>query len=325
MRLPHYVALVVLSTLWGSAFMLVKVALDELTPLTLVEGRLSGAALFLATVLVVTGRSLPRSPRPWLIFAVMGVVNMVFPFTLLAWGQQHIESSQAAILVASMPLSTGILAHFWINERLTTDRALGVLVGFAGVFVLIGGDLGDLTESSTLAQLAVLVGVFGYAVGTVFARRYLQDGDPVVFATGQTIVAAAIMAPVALAVDQPFDLAISAKVGLSWATLGLVNSGVAYLLFFWLLQRVTATQASMVTYLVPVTALFLGALVLDERLGANSFVGLAVIVAGVWIVNGGGSWLAQRVRGERAAAEVGAVGGGADGEDGPRRPPAGTT
>ena len=304
MRLPHYAALVVLSTLWGSAFMLIKVALDEVPPLTLVAGRLAGAALFLAAALVVTGRSLPRSRGPWLIFALLGVVNMVLPFTLLTWGQQHIESSLAAILVASMPLSTGILAHFWIKERLTTDRALGVLVVFAGVFVLIGGGLGDLTESSTLGQLAILVGVLGYAFGTVFARRYLEDGDPLVLATGQTIVAVAVIAPVALAVDQPFDLVISAKVGLAWGTLGLVNSAIAYMLFFSLLRRVTATQASMVTYLIPITALFLGALVLDERLGANSFAGLAVIILGVWIVNGGGSWLAQRVRGEREPAVV---------------------
>ena len=293
--------------------MLVRVVLDEVPPLTLVAGRLTGAFAFLAVALLLTGRSLPiarwpsgqgRGPKPWQTFLLLGLVNNVFPFSMLTWGQQHIESSLAAILVASMPLSTGILAHFWIKERLTTDRALGVLVGFAGVFVLIGGDLRDLTESSTLGQLAILVGVLGYAFGTVFARRYLEDGDPLVLATGQTIVAVAVIAPVALAVDQPFDLVISAKVGLAWGTLGLVNSAVAYLLFFWLLRRVTATQASMVTYLIPVTALFLGALVLDERLGANSFAGLAVIILGVWIVNGGGSWLALRVRGEREPAVV---------------------
>ncbi len=222
--------LIVLSVIWGSAFMLVKVVLEEVPPLTLVAGRLSGAALFLAIALVVTGRSLPRSPGPWLIFALLGVVNMVFPFTLLTWGQQHIESSLAAILVASMPLSTGILAHFWIKERLTTDRALGVLVGFAGVFVLIGGDLRDLTESSTLGQLAIIGGVLGYAFGTVFARRYLQDADPVETAAGQTLVGTALMLPIALAVDRPFDLSISVKVGFAWATLGVLASAVALII-----------------------------------------------------------------------------------------------
>ncbi len=293
--------------------MLVKVVLDEVPPLTLVAGRLTGAFLFLAVTLLVTGRSLPRTRRPWLVFLILGVVNNVFPFTLLTWGQQHIESSLAAILTASMPLSTVVLAHFWVSERLTVDRALGVLIGFGGVFVLIGGDLGGVMDSSTLGQLAIVGGVLGYSFGTVFARRYLQDADPPVIAAGQTLVATAVMVPVALAVDQPFDLSISAKAGLAWATVGVLSSAVAYLLFFWLIRRVTATEVSMVTYLIPITAVFLGVLVLDERVGANSFAGLAVIILGVWIVNGGARWAAQRLRGEHEPVEAKPLSGRGDG------------
>ena len=282
--------------------MLVKVVLEDVPPLTLVAGRLTGAALFLAAALLVTGRALPRSGRAWLPFLVLGLGNNVWPFTLLTWGQQHIDSSLAAILVASMPISTVILAHFWIGERLTVDRALGVIIGFAGVFVLIGGDLRDLTESSTLGQLAILGGVLGYSFGTVFVRRYLQDGDSVVYAAGQTLVGAAVMAPVALAADAPFDLSVSFKVGLAWATLGVLASAVAYLLFFWLIRRITATQASMVSYLIPITAVFLGALVLDERLSADSFIGLAVIILGIWVVSGGGRWLIERLQPQRPPA-----------------------
>ena len=289
--------------------MLVKVTLEEVPPLTLVAGRLAGGALFLVAALLVTGRSLVQSRQAWAMFAVLGVVTNVFPFTMLAWGQQHIDSSLAAILVATMPLSTVIFAHYLIAERLTIDRALGVLVGFAGVFVLIGGDLRDLAQSSTLGQLAVIGGVLGYGLGTVLARRYLQDADPVVVAGGQLLVGAAIMAPVALVVDRPFDLAVSAKVGLAWVTLGVVSSAIAYLLFYWLLRRITATQASMVSYLIPITALILGALVLDERLAATSFAGLALIIAGVWVVNGGGRSLVERVRGEGDTMEVGPIGG----------------
>ena len=304
MRLPHLIVLIVLSILWGSSFMLIKVALEELPPMTVVAGRLIGAGLFLTAALLLTGRTLGRSREAWLAFIMLGVVNNVFPFTFLTWGQQHIDSSLAAILTASMPIYVGVLAHFWIGERLTPDRLLGVLIGFGGVIVLIGGDLRDLFASSTLGQLAVVVGVLGYAIGTVFARRYLQERDSVVFATGQTLVAMVVMLPIALVADAPVDLAVSAKVALAWVTLGVLGSGVAYLLFFWLLRRITATQASMVTYLIPITGVVLGALVLDERLAANSFVGLVVIIAGVWIVNGGGGWLAQRFRGEREAVEV---------------------
>lgn len=312
MRPSHLAVLILLSVIWGSAFMLVKVSLEEVPPLTLVAGRLAGGALFLVVAILVTGRSLIQSRQAWAAFALLGVVTNVFPFTMLAWGQQHIDSSLAAILVATMPLSTVIFAHYLIRERLTIDRAVGVLVGFAGVFVLIGGDLRDLADSSTLGQLAVIGGVVGYGIGTVLARRFLQDADPVVVAAGQMLVGAAIMAPVALAVDQPFDLAISVKVGLAWVTLGVVSSAIAYLFFYWLLRRVTATQASMVSYLIPITAVILGALVLDERLAATSFAGLALIIAGVWVVNGGGRWLAKLVRGEGEAVEVGPAGGSSE-------------
>ena len=288
--------------------MLVKVSLEEVPPLTLVAGRLSGAALFLAAAMLLTGRSLPRRRAPWRIFLILGVVNNVVPFTLLSWGQQHIDSSLAAILVASMPLYVVILAHFSIDERLTLDRVLGVLIGFGGVFLLIGGDLGDLTGSGTLGQLAVLGGVLGYAIGTVFVRHYLQDADGLLYAGGQMMVGAAIMIPVALVVDRPFDLDLSLKVALAWLTLGVVASAIAYMLYFWLLRQVTATQASMVGYLIPVTAVFWGALLLDEGLGPTTFAGLALIVAGVWVVNGGGLWLSQRLRGDRGPAATEPVG-----------------
>ena len=305
MRPTQLAVLIALSVIWGSAFMLVKVVLEEVPTLTLVAGRLTGAALFLGIALLVTGGRLPRDASAWRAFFFLGLVNNVFPFTLLTWGQQHIDSSLAAILTASMPLSVVILAHFWINERLTLDRVAGVLVGFSGVFLLIGGDLRDLTGSNTLGQLAVVAGVLGYSAGTVFARRYLQEADSMVTAAGQTLVGAVLIVPVALGVDRPFDLAIGAKTALAWATLALLGSAVAYLLYFWLIRRVTATQASTVTYLIPITAVLLGALVLDERLGANSFAGLAVIIVGVWLVNGGGSWLAERLRGRRARVQAG--------------------
>jgi len=302
-RLPYVAILVLLSIIWGSAFMLVKVALEDVPPLTLVAGRLTGAAVFLLAALVLTGRSLPSDRSSWRAFVVLGVVNNAWPFTMLTWGQQHIDSSLAAILVASMPLSTVLLAHWWIKERLTVDRSVGVLVGFGGVFLLIGGDLSSLLESSTLGQLAVIGGVLGYSFGTVFARNYLQDADPVVTAAGQMLVGTSIMAPIALAADTPFDLAVSVKAALAWATLGVLSSAVAYLLFFWLIRRITATQASMVSYLIPITGVLLGALVLDERLSANSFAGLGVIIIGVWIVNGGGAWVREGVSGGRQAVD----------------------
>jgi drug/metabolite transporter (DMT)-like permease len=278
--------LVVLSCIWGNSFLFTKVTVEEVPPLTLVEGRLILAGAVLLLLLRGLGLSLSLTPRLWAAITFMGLVNNVIPFALITWGQQHIDSSLAAILNATMPLFTVIIAPLWIKERLTGERALGVLIGFAGVFVLLGADLGAIAESSTLGQLAVIAASAGYAVGFVFARRYLQEREPVVFAAGQMVVASALLLPVALAVDTPFDLRVSAKAALAWTALGVVSSGLAYIIFFWLIQRLEALEVSLTAYLIPLVAVFLGWLVLDERLGANSFGGLVLIVLGVFIVNG---------------------------------------
>lgn len=304
MRPIQLATLVVLSVIWGSAFMLVKVVLEDVDPLTLVAGRLVVGAATLCVAVALTGHAFPRDLRAWRAFVLLGLANNVWPFVLLTWGQQHIDSSLAAILTASMPLSTVLLAHVWIDERLTLDRTTGVLIGFVGVFVLIGADLRNFTDSSTLAELAILAGVLGYSVGTVFAREYLQEADPIATAAGQALIGAAIMVPLALAIDRPFHLDLSTKHALAWTTLGVLPSGVAYLLMFPLIRQITATQASMVSYLIPITAVFLGALVLDERLGGSSFLGLALIIIGVWVVNGGVRWLVERAQRDRNAPAI---------------------
>lgn len=296
MRPNQLAALGALSIIWGSAFMLVKVVLEEVDPFTLVAGRLVFGWLTLTAILLVTGRRLPMTRQAWLVFVALGLGNNVWPFILLTWGQQRIESSLAAILTSSMTLSTAMLAHFWIKERLTPGRSLGILVGFAGVFVLIGPNLSDITGSSTLGQIAVLLGVLGYSFGTVLGRRYLQEADGIATAVGQTFVGSLIMVPLALSVDRPFDVDLSMKHAAAWLTLGILASGLAYILYFWLVRSVTATQASIVGYLIPISAVMLGAFVLDERLGANSFAGMALIILGVWIVNGGWRWLTNRRR-----------------------------
>jgi drug/metabolite transporter (DMT)-like permease len=303
--------LVVLSCIWGNSFFLTKVVVDEVPPLTLVEGRFVLSTAVLLVLLRVFRLSFSLSPALWLGVAFMGLVNNVIPFVLITWGQQHIDSSLAAILNSTMPLFAVVIAPLWIKERLTVERLAGVLIGFAGAFVLIGPDLGSITESSTLGQLAVVVASGGYAVGTVFARRYLQERPPVVFAMGQMLVASVVLLPAALAVDRPFDLHPSAKAALAWAALGVVSSGLAYVIFFWLIQRLEALEVSVIAYLIPLVAVIMGWLVLDERLGAKSFGGLALIVLGVFVVQGGWQMLRRRfapaaVPGE-ASAEVGAA------------------
>ncbi len=275
-----------MSLVWGSAFLLVKVTVEEVPPLTLTAGRLALSAVLLHVLMRASGLRWGRQRSLWATLAFMGLVNNVLPFTLIAWGQQHISSSLAAILNATTPLFTVIIAYLAATERLDLERGLGVAIGFGGAVVLVGPDLGHLTASSTLGQLAVVVGSLGFAVATVVARERLQGVEPLVAASGQLAMAAVFIGPVALLVDRPFDVTVSPKAAAAWVGLAALPSGLAYVLFLWLIQRITAVQVSLVSYLIPVTATFLGWLVLDERLGLNVIAGLLLIILGLLAVNG---------------------------------------
>ncbi|HET6615827.1 MAG TPA: DMT family transporter [Dehalococcoidia bacterium] len=299
--------LVVLSLIWGSAFTMNGVVVDEVSPLTIVAGRLVLAAVLLtASTLIFRGSLAPRST--WGVLFVLAALNNVIPFTLITWAQEHITSSLAATLNATMPLMTFVIAAIAGTERPETDRAFGVAIGFVGAIVLIGPDLGEITSSSGLGDLAVLAGSMSYAASTVIARQKLR-GDPMALASGQMIFGALIALPLALAIDGAPDLSISAKAGLSWIGLGVLSSGLAYVIFFALVQRMSATSVSLVSYLIPVVATVLGWALLDEHIGVNLFIGLALIIAGMVLVNG-----TLRRRAGPDTAEIGAAGASATGD-----------
>jgi drug/metabolite transporter (DMT)-like permease len=278
------VLLVVLSLIWGSAFTMNDVVVEEVSPFTIVAGRLLLASVLLTGGALVLHRGLPARST-WTVLLVLAVLNNVVPFTLITWAQEHITSSLAATLNATMPLMTFAIAAAAGTERPTPDRALGVAIGFVGAVVLIGPDLADITSSNALGDLAVLGGSAGYAVSTVIARQKLH-GDPMSLASGQMIFGAMIAIPLALAIDGRPDLSISTEASLSWIGLGALSSGLAYVIFFTLVQRITATSISLVSYLIPLVATVLGWAVLDEHIGLNLFVGLALIIAGMLLVNG---------------------------------------
>jgi drug/metabolite transporter (DMT)-like permease len=260
------------------------VVVEEADPFTIVAGRLLLAAVLLtATTLIFRGRLAPRST--WGVLLVLAFTNNVVPFTLITWAQSHITSSLAATLNATMPLMTFVIAAVAGTERAESDRAFGVVVGFIGAAVLIGPDLSDLTSSNALGDLAVLGGSLGYAISTVIARQKLQ-GDPLALASGQMIFGALIAIPLALAIDGAPDVSVSRNAALSWIGLGVLSSGVAYIIFFTLIQRITATSLSLVSYLIPVVATVLGWAILDEHIGWNLLVGLALIIGGMLLVNG---------------------------------------
>ncbi|APX90875.1 EamA family transporter [Brevirhabdus pacifica] len=284
-----WAVLLFLSLIWGGSFFFVAVAVQELPTLTIVLFRVTVAALVLWTVVALRGAPLPRDPRVWLTFLLLGLVNNAIPFGLIVWGQQVLDSGLASILNATTPLFTVVIAGvFLADERLSLARVLGVLTGFAGVVLMIGFDSLAGLAGHAIAQVAILGAACAYAVSAVLARRFGSLGpDPVVTAAGQVTGAALFLAPAAAVIDRPWQLAVpSAPVWASLLALAVVSTALAYTLYFRLLRRAGATNLVLVTFLVPVTAILMGVLFLDERLAWVHGLGLALIAAGLVAIDG---------------------------------------
>ena len=284
-RAPHsgdWISLLALTALWGSAFVLNEIALASLPPSFLVAGRIVIAAAVIFGYLRLTGDALPRPGRTWWPMVVLALFGNVTPFQLVAWAQQHIDSSLAGVLMAVMPLFVLTLAHFFVpGARLTLYRAAGFVVGFVGVVVIIGPDFlhsadGDM---AFLGAVAVLGAALSYAVSTIYARR-LGAGDPVRRSAGMLIVAS-LMALPAAAVDLPAVTTPSIAAVIALGILGLLTTGFATLLYFRLVQGPGPTFLSLVNYLVPAWAVVAGALFLDESLSPSAVVGLVLILCGI--------------------------------------------
>ncbi|WP_114943294.1 DMT family transporter [Microvirga calopogonii] len=289
MNASDWALLGILSVVWGGSFLFIGLAVRELPPLTIVALRVVTAASALLLVLRFMGVDLPRGRQVWIAFLGMSILNNVIPFTLIVWGQGHISSGLASILNATTPLFTVIVAHYLTDdERLTGQRLAGVIVGFVGVAVMIGAAAFASLDTSILAQLAVLGAALSYGFSGVFGRRFKTMGiPPLATATGQVTVSSVLLLPAALIVDRPWTLAIpSTGAILSLVALGLVSTAFAYLIFFRLLARAGATNVGLVTFLIPVSAILLGVLVLGETLAIRHMAGMALIGAGLILIDG---------------------------------------
>jgi drug/metabolite transporter (DMT)-like permease len=284
MTLSDWGLLFSLSLLWGGSFFFAGVALRELPPLTLVALRVGVAALVLNLALPALGLRMPRERRILAAFLGMGLLNNALPFSLIVWGQTHIASGLAAILNATTPLWTVLLAHRLARgEKLTAPRFAGAAAGLAGVAVMIGPPVLSDLGADALAELAVLAAAVSYALAGLYGRRFGAMGlAPLVTATGQVSAATLLLLPVALVVDRPWQLPVPTLPTLaSVLGLALLSTALAYALYFRLLARVGATNLLLVTFLIPVSAILLGSLVLHERLTPRHFLGMALIGAGL--------------------------------------------
>jgi len=282
--------LLFLSVLWGGSFFFIDVAVESVAPLTLVLVRVTIAAAILLALLKATGRPLPLARATIGPFIVLALVNNAIPFTLFAWGQQHIASGLASILNATTPLWAVLVAHFFTaDEKATPLKVLGVGVGFAGVAVMIGGDLLlDITGANLLAQLACLGATLCYALAGVHARRFRAMGvPPMTVSAGQLAACALVMLPLVLAFEPPWSAAApSSRAMLSILALAIFSTALAYILYFRLIDTAGATNAILVTFLIPATAILLGATLLGESLAPRHFAGLALIVLGLAAIDG---------------------------------------
>jgi len=276
-----------LAILWGSGFLFIKVALEGMSPIQIVLGRLIAAAVIMVGVIAYRKEHLPRRFLPWTHLAVMAVVTNIAPYFLFAWAEQHITSSLAGVLNATTPLFTLLLAVSTHTERLTAPRLAGLALGFVGVVVLAAPWQHGALGSSLLGIGAALLASLCYAASYVYARRFLTDGElsPLVLSSGQMIAGAILLTLLSPAVArQPVTL--TTNVLTSVIILGVLGTGIAYVLNYRLIADEGATAASTVTYLLPIVAVILGVLILSEPLSWNLAVGGLVILVGVGLSEG---------------------------------------
>ncbi len=266
-----------------------QVALTDLPPLTLVLVRVGLAAAILRGVMRLRGLAMPRDPAVWRAFFAMGLLNNAIPFSLIVWGQGHIASGVAAIMNASTPLFTVVLAH-WLtrDERLTPGRLIGVGLGLAGVAAMMGGAaLGD-SRAAVAGQAACLAAAVSYALAGIYGRRFRDLGvSPLATATGQVTASSLILLPLAMLADRPWTLAApGAATLLALVGVAALSTALAYVVFFRLLASAGATNLLLVTFLIPVTAILLGVLVLGEALLPRHLAGMAMIGLGLAAIDG---------------------------------------
>jgi drug/metabolite transporter (DMT)-like permease len=276
-------ALVLLSALWGASFIFIRVAVPALGPFVLVELRVGLGAVALALSAAFLG-GLPKLRVRWRQFALLGMVNVAIPFSLISAAEINLTASLAAILNSTTVMFTAVVAAVWMGDALTARKVVGVVLGIVGVAVLVGWDPVVMNWAVVLSVGAMLAASLAYALGSVYAKRTFVGSSPLAIAIGQLTAAATLMLPLA-AVSVP-DERPSTIVVLSVLGLALSSTAVAYMLYFRLIENVGPTSTSTVTLLVPLFGLLFGVVLLDEPVGLGTLAGLVLILSSVTLITG---------------------------------------
>lgn len=287
MGIVEWSLLILLSFVWGGSFFFIEIILTEWQPFSIVLGRVSIAAVVLNIVVRLSGNRMPSDLKVWGTFLLMGLINNLIPFSLISWGQTQISSSLASILNATTPVWTVLLAHFLTkDEILTKNRLGGVIFGLIGVVIMIGWDAIGGIGINVLAQLAVIGAAISYGFAGIYGKRF-KDIPPIVTATGQITGTAILAFPITMIVDQPW---LYPKPGMNvWGALlalALISTAFAYIIYFRLLTTAGATNLLLVTFLVPVSAILLGTIILGEQLLLRHILGMVMIGLSLAAIDG---------------------------------------
>lgn len=289
MNASEWGLIVLLAAIWGGSFFFIAIAVTALPPFTIVLLRVAIGAVGLIGLMVALGQRIPLTQKALIALFGMGLLNNVIPQTLIVWAQSALPSGQASILNATTPFFTVLVLHLMTTDQKATPRKwVGVAVGFLGVAMMIGLDVLAASRGGILPQLAMLGSSLFYGLSGLWSRRVSQLGiPPVATATGQLCASTLILAPVALVLDAPFSLPNpSFTVWAAVIALALVSTALAYVIYFRILSTAGATNLSLVTFLVPVSAIILGIALLGETLHLRHIAGMALIGVGLAVIDG---------------------------------------
>lgn len=265
--------------------MWIEIALREVGPLTLVAFRAFFGLLFGLVVLFIQKVPFPRTWKEWAPLIALGMTNIALPFFLISWGQKTIDSGVASILDATVPLFTILVAHFLVHDdKMTAQKVIGLLLGFFGVLVILIKDIGSGTNSIT-GEFAVILACVFYAASTIIARKFTEDMPAIYRSMGPLAAATVVMTMAAAAFEAPFKIPALPLTWIALAWLGILGSGLAFLIVFYLIHEIGPTRSTMVTYLMPLGGVTLGVVFLNEPLTWQMIVGAVLIILSLAVAN----------------------------------------
>ena len=286
MKSKHWIVFITLGLIWSSSFLWIKIGVQEIGPMALVAFRMLFGALTAAGIAIYQKVEWPRDWKTWGIYAILGPASLAIPIFFISWGEQTIDSAVASILNATVPLFTIVIAHFWLHDdKMTIPKVLGLLIGFAGVVLLFSEDLLASKHLNVIGQLAVVLASLFYAWSAVFARKYTEHIKGVIRGALPLITAGLFIWIIGPVTEKPF---LFPSLPLTWVAalwLGILGSGFAMIMFYYLLHEIGPTRTTLVTYIFPVGGVILGVLFLHEQLSWQLLAGTALIFGSLFVVN----------------------------------------